>query len=279
MSYLQQQRVLHSADKRYPSPVSTWWHAARAILYKTIFLPENNLPLLLLDQMVDPKTRIVDQMVDPKTRPIKRSRQAECLWWDEQLLSDQLWRRECLFSDGIVLVSGSIRAADIKRLHWTWTTFGLLSLNLALIWDKPGVKKPILKPYRFSIYVLGFKIFWDCFQTVLVVWDVILISKRWIAAIKDAIAGAITAKWQSDQGQKNSEEVFTLQEVFAFLEWHNQQTTTEILIMWYIAFSLLWWLCFSLSSEVDHQRSGIWGARGQDPEFSSSVMPSRNIFG
>ena len=48
--------------------------------------------------------------------------------------------RECLFSDGIVLVSGSIRAADIKRLHWTWTTFGLLSLNLALIWDKPGIK-------------------------------------------------------------------------------------------------------------------------------------------
>ena len=48
--------------------------------------------------------------------------------------------RECLFSDGIVRVSGSIRAADIKRLHWTWTTFGLLSLNLALIWDKPGIK-------------------------------------------------------------------------------------------------------------------------------------------
>ena len=47
MSYLQQQRVLHSADKRYPSPVCTWWHAPRAILYKTIFLPKNNLPLLL----------------------------------------------------------------------------------------------------------------------------------------------------------------------------------------------------------------------------------------
>ena len=73
MSYLQQQRVLHSADKRYPSPVCTWWHAPSAILYKTIFLPENNLPLLLLDQIP----------VDPKTRPIKRSRQAECLWWDD----------------------------------------------------------------------------------------------------------------------------------------------------------------------------------------------------
>ena len=32
-------------------------------------------------------------------------------------------------------------------------------------------------------------------------------------------------------------------------------------------------------SGIDHQRSGIWGARGQNPEFSSSVMPSRNIFG
>ena len=58
-----------------------------------------------------------------------------------------------------------------------------------------------------------------------------LISKRRIAAIKDAIAAAITAKWQSDQGQKKWEEVFALLEVFAFLEWHNQQTTTEILIM------------------------------------------------
>ena len=52
-----------------------------------------------------------------------------------------------------------------------------------------------------------------------------LIRKRRIAAIKDAIAEAITAKWQSDQGQKNWGEVFAL------LEWHNQQTTTEILIM------------------------------------------------
>ena len=191
MSYLQQQRVLHSADKRYPSPVCTWWHAPSAILYKTIFLPENNLPLLLLDQIP----------VDPKTRPIKRSRQAECLWWDGQLLSDQLCQRECLFSDGIVRVSGSIRAADIKRLHWTWTTFGLLSLNLALIWDKPGIKitfstpliclwlcfhhysnklmyrrpsslvpclwiQSILKRYRFSIYVVRYLntlvLFLDC---------------------------------------------------------------------------------------------------------------------
>ena len=109
--------------------------------------------------------------------------------------------RECLFSDGIVLVSGSIRAADIKRLHWTWTTFGLLSLNLALIWDKPGIKitfstpliclwlcfhhysnklkyrrpsslmpclwiQSILKRYRFSIYVVRYLntlvLFLDC---------------------------------------------------------------------------------------------------------------------
>ena len=138
MSYLQQQRVLHSADKRYPSPVSTWWHAPRAILYKRQSFSKKTISHCC---------SLEDQMVDPKTRPIKRSRQAECLWWDEQLLSDQLCQRECLFSDGIVLVSGSIRAADIKRLHWTWTTFGLLSLNLALIWDKPGIKKHFLHPW------------------------------------------------------------------------------------------------------------------------------------
>ena len=65
-----------------------------------------------------------------------------------------------------------------------------------------------------------------------------LISKRRIAAIKDAIAGAITSNGSRTRAKKNWEEVFALLEVFTLLEWHNQQTTTEILIR-YITFTLL----------------------------------------
>ena len=91
VSYLQQRRVVFPADERYPRLMCTCWYAPPCPLcnLSTMFLLENNLPLLIRNQTL-----------------LTHNQKGELKIWDELWT----WSAECLFSNGIVRVSGSIRS-------------------------------------------------------------------------------------------------------------------------------------------------------------------------